>query len=65
MVDDSANLSSLMEALSHQNQELVTNNTNLNTLVSELEMTIEVNEQLDASQRLEIDTLRYLDTFLY
>ena len=58
MVDDSANISSLMEALSHQNQELVTNNTNLNTLVNELEMTIEVNEQLDASQRLEIDTLR-------
>lgn len=58
MVDDSANLSSLMETLSHQNQELVTKNNDLNTLVNELELAIEVNEQLDASQRLEIDTLR-------
>jgi hypothetical protein len=57
-VDDSASLSSLVESLTSRNMDLSTQLTRMKADIFDLESAAEINEELDASQRLEIENLR-------
>eukprot|EP00607_Mallomonas_marina_P002242 CAMPEP_0182438218 /NCGR_PEP_ID=MMETSP1167-20130531/85603_1 /TAXON_ID=2988 /ORGANISM="Mallomonas Sp, Strain CCMP3275" /LENGTH=559 /DNA_ID=CAMNT_0024631469 /DNA_START=22 /DNA_END=1698 /DNA_ORIENTATION=+ len=57
-VDEASGYESLLESLTERNLDLTTHNNHLVDTVTDLETAQEVMEELDASQRAELDSLR-------